>query len=255
MKDVRQALTGILAVLLSTVVVFGSIVMVMNETGLGETMEPAVGETEMALSLPRETMVAATPSAAALLKADTLLSGQSLIETVTPTWTTTETATSNTGPTALPTATPTPSDASAEDPGGSKPKPTKINCGPPLGWVVYIVRYGDTLYSLGMSFGVSVGYLQMANCMGSSTLIRTGQKLWVPNVPTRTPSPAPAHPGTATLIPSQTTPTGTPSPSAPQGPSPTHTETPVPADTAVPTNTVTPTETAEPTAAPAPIPS
>ena len=262
MKDVRQALTGILAVLLSTVVVFGSIVMVMNETGLGETMEPAVGETEMALSLPtplaRDTMVvAATPLDAASLMADTVLSGQTLIETVTPTWTTTETATSNTGP----TATPTPSDAAAEDPGGSKPKPTKINCGPPLGWVIYVVRYGDTLYSLGISFGVSVGQLQMANCMGSSTLIRTGQNLWVPNVPTRTPSPAPAHTGTATLIPSQTTPNGTPAPSATQTLSPTSTETPVPADTVVPTNTVTPTDTtvptdtAVPTATPTPIPS
>lgn len=61
-------------------------------------------------------------------------------------------------------------------------------CIPPSGYVQYTVKRGDTLYSLSKAYGVSVAVLQQANCMGSSTNIVTGTKIWVPNVPTRTPT-------------------------------------------------------------------
>jgi LysM repeat protein len=103
---------------------------------------------------------------------------------------------------------------------------TAVPCGPFAGWVrTYIVQPGDNLFRIGLSYGVTVDRLQIANCMGSSTTIFVGQRLWVPNVPTRTPGvtlvpdtptasdtaqPIPTtevptlEPPTATAMPSQT---------------------------------------------------
>ncbi len=61
------------------------------------------------------------------------------------------------------------------------------SCGPPIGWIQYTVVKGDNLYRLGIAFRVSVAELQWANCLGSSTIIQAGSKLWVPNRPTITP--------------------------------------------------------------------
>jgi LysM repeat protein len=70
------------------------------------------------------------------------------------------------------------------------PTVTVVPCGPPFGWVRnYIVRPGDTLFRIALSYNITYPQLQRANCMGSSTTIYTGQRLWVPNVPTRTPVP------------------------------------------------------------------
>ena len=63
-----------------------------------------------------------------------------------------------------------------------------ISCGHPADWIQYTVIKDDTLYSIGQAYGVSVAQLQQANCMGTSTLIIVGTKLWVPNIPTRTPT-------------------------------------------------------------------
>ncbi len=68
------------------------------------------------------------------------------------------------------------------------PPVTTVQCGPAWGWMRYIVLKGDNLFRLSLAYGVSVPQLQFANCLGSSTLIRAGQVLYVPNVPTRTPS-------------------------------------------------------------------
>ena len=70
------------------------------------------------------------------------------------------------------------------------PTVTVIPCGPPFGWVRnYIVRRGDTLSSIARAYGITYPQLQRGNCMGSSTTIYAGQRLWVPNVRTRTPVP------------------------------------------------------------------
>lgn len=105
---------------------------------------------------------------------------------------------------------------------GSSPTATTKACGAPLNWVTYIVQSNDTLYRLSIAFRVSVYEIQLANCMGTSTLIRTGDRIYVPNVPT-------------------TTPTNTPTAR------PTHTSSPVP--TTMPTEAPTPAPTLEPTAA------
>ena len=93
---------------------------------------------------------------------------------------------------------------SAELPAGlslyvpSVPTVTVIPCGPPAGWVRnYVVQRGDTLFSIALSYNITYPQLQRGNCMGSSTTIYAGQRLWVPNVPripTRTPVPTDAPP-------------------------------------------------------------
>lgn len=84
---------------------------------------------------------------------------------------------------------------------------TVVPCGPPAGWVRnHVVQAGDNLYRIALSYGITYQKLQAANCMGSSTLIYAGQRLWVPNVPTLTPVPG------VTIIPNF--PTETPSATA-----------------------------------------
>jgi LysM repeat protein len=116
------------------------------------------------------------------------------------------------------------------------PTPTSLPCGAPYNWIVYIIQPGDTLYHLGQVYGISVTELQRANCLGNSTLLHTGQRLYVPFLATRTPSPLP-------LIPA--TPTGalTNTPDISSLPSITPSDTPIPAasDTPVEIPTETPT--------------
>ena len=126
------------------------------------------------------------------------------------------------------------------------PPPTNVPCGPPPGWVYYIVQAGDTLYSIGRAYGVSVAQLQNANCLGSSTTIRVGQRLHVPNVPTIVPSstptlpvtPSPEPSATPTLVPPSLTPTFNPPSSTPTAPTLTPT---IPPGTATETPTLTAT--------------
>ena len=57
---------------------------------------------------------------------------------------------------------------------------TPLPCGQPYTWVVYYVQPGDTLYRLSQAYGVTVADLQRANCLGGSSLLHTGQQLYVP---------------------------------------------------------------------------
>jgi LysM repeat protein len=71
----------------------------------------------------------------------------------------------------------------------SVPSHTPVACSHPRNWVVYYVQRGDTLYRLSLAYGVSVGELQRANCMGNSILLQVGQPFYVPYLPVRTPLP------------------------------------------------------------------
>ena len=130
-----------------------------------------------------------------------------------------------------------------------QPTRTARSCGPPRSWVTYIVRPGDTLYSLGQATGVTVAQLQTANCLGSSIVIRVGQPLYVPFIPIRIPTRTATQRPTATLPPTATrvSPTLPPPASPTPRPSPTSAPTPIP-----PTPTEIPTEV--PTTPPLPPP-
>ncbi|MBN2149700.1 MAG: LysM peptidoglycan-binding domain-containing protein [Anaerolineales bacterium] len=282
MKDLRQAVLGILAALISTILLLGSIAIALIE---GQ-MEP------QALVLPT-----ATPSAT-LISTATPTTQHSPTPGPSPIWSPTPLPPS---PTQLPSQPPTdtpivtlvcdyppgweviqvqPGDT-LEDlatkfgttirklvsanclltddifPGMNlyvpAPPPTAqpTRCGPPVGWVYYTVRAGDTLYGLALMFGTTVRDLQQANCLGTSTLIRVGQRLAVPNVPTRTPmrTPTPRPSATEPALPTSTEqPTSTPTPPTmpPPGsltPTPTPTETGTPTTPPAQTDTPTPATT------------
>lgn len=126
------------------------------------------------------------------------------------------------------------------------PTVTVVPCGPPAGWARnHVVQSGDNLYRIALSYGITYPQLQRGNCMGSSTTIYAGQRLWVPNVPTRTPG--------VTVIPDF--PTATPTPtgtSVSPTDTPTATPTEPPTSTAMQTSlpTATFTATSTPTTAP-----
>ncbi len=75
---------------------------------------------------------------------------------------------------------------------------TAVSCGPPAGWVLHTVVAGETLQSLSIAYRVSVTQLQEANCRGTSTYIVPGEKLYVPNVATSTPTYTPTKTATPT---------------------------------------------------------
>jgi LysM repeat protein len=86
------------------------------------------------------------------------------------------------------------------------PANTIIPCGPFPGWIRgYVVQPGDTLFHIATLYGTSVRDLQRANCKSNSTIIFSGDRLWVPNVPTITPgvTTIPTFSNTPTEIPTE----------------------------------------------------
>ncbi len=121
---------------------------------------------------------------------------------------------------------------------------TYIPCGPPASWVFYTVQSGDNLFRISLKYRVTTAKLQFANCMGASTSITVGQKLYVPNVATSTPpiytnTPTPSI-STSTPAPSATASTAVSTSTATETtlpPSETNTSTSVPTSTPQPTAT------------------
>jgi LysM repeat protein len=119
------------------------------------------------------------------------------------------------------------------------PTQTRIPCGAPAGWILSFVQPGDTLFRLSQAFGVTVTQLQNANCMGSSTLLRVGQSIyvppWAPRLPTST------FPGldTVTFVPTNTLGESTPTSTQPAF-FWTETDTVVQPSIEVPTDTLSP---------------
>lgn len=87
-----------------------------------------------------------------------------------------------------------------------QPTPTQA-CHPPVHWVPYTVRYGDTLYSLAYRVGMPAWQLQSANCL-TSPQINQGQLLFLPYYPPvyYTPYPSPTRWSTSTPHPPTSTP-------------------------------------------------
>jgi LysM repeat protein len=120
---------------------------------------------------------------------------------------------------------------------------TAVTCGAPYGWVSYYVVAGDTLYNISVRYRTTVAELQVANCLGSSTNIRVGEILKVPNVATTAPL------ATSTATPSMTarptvitvSPTSIPATLTPINVPPTAVPTTAVPPTAVPTTAVPPT--------------
>jgi hypothetical protein len=150
-------------------------------------------------------------------------------------------------------ASPTPTATAEVRQAPRQPVNPSVQCGRPAGWITYIVRYGDTLYSIAQRYYTTVALLQNANCL-SSTVIRAGKILYVPNVATRTPYPTPT-PLPPTLVPTTLAPaTPVPTTIVPTIPPPTTQIPTTLAPTTPPATTVVPTTaiptTVEPTTPP-----
>lgn len=232
MKGKLGWIIGIGLWMVSLVVVVGSLVLSLTEGGLrspsnsGETVPPTASaeygvETEQfsealptatATPLPSETATVTqspTPTCAypsgwvrTTLTAETSLDelasqyGLTAAEILQANCLTAETLSANSA-VYLPAATITPTATATEK--VRKPKATEgsggAKCGPPANWVIYVVQKGDTLYSISLRTGASIAELQWANCLGNSTAVRVGQKLYVPRLPQgKLPTATPKQP-------------------------------------------------------------
>ncbi len=285
MKDLRQVLLGILAALLSLGMVLGSVSMAITEGNIlafipsltpSSTASPIPTLLESTLN-PSPTLVTLTPGLTPLPTGTATLTLTLLPALPSPTqlsncpipagWSVITVQIGDTL-TSIAMAYNTTQELLAQInclitntliPGttlyvpGQPTNTPSIPCGPPWGWVYYTVQPGDTLSHISQMFGVSVYDLQVANCMGNQTLIRSGQKLFVPNRPTQTwtltitPTRPAANTPTPTLL-YTLTPSLTPTPTSIII-LPTFTYTPTPTKTLPPiiTNTFTPTLTSTPT--------
>ncbi len=110
-------------------------------------------------------------------------------------------------------------------------------CGPPPGWVQYVVQPGDTLNSLAARTNTTIFAIAQASCL-TRHVIYPGQVVWLPFLP---PPPTPTLPPSATYTPYPSpTPSNTPPATATsQPPTATHTPTARPTETASPTPRLT----------------
>lgn len=123
------------------------------------------------------------------------------------------------------------------------PSSSLSGCNAPPNWVQYTIKPTDSLFRLGLVFGISISELQMGNCLGERSILQPGEIIYVPMPPTITP--------TATLMTSLT-----PLPQRPYQPRPTQTPRPAspPEPVAKPSNTQVPTIVPTPTPSPPPPP-
>jgi len=223
MSDWRRLLSGALMAALSLVLLFGSILLSYAENGYA--LAGAITGTQTITAVPQVAMVSGVP----------------LSENTTPGARPTDTPTFTPNPKCLPPAgyivyVVRPGDTLAglarrfsvsaqailkascfETAGlasvslveGStlnvpylRPTAVAVYCtGAPYNWPVYIVKSGDTLFSLALTTRVSVVALQDANCLGASTRIVVGQMLRLPFIPYIPPVYTQPLPPTLTPLP------------------------------------------------------
>jgi LysM repeat protein len=177
---------GIIAAIFSCIIVTGVFLLALSEGGIKlalpsptstsvpTTTTPLVSST----SAPTNTL---QPTETTRPTATTAVSSPTATFTSSPT----STFTSTTPPTLTPTRTQSPLPPRTLVP--TTPPQPPAGCGPPASWVIYIVQPGDTLSSIGRTYGVTVEQLIFANCL-TSTAIYPGHQLYVPNVAPQLPT-------------------------------------------------------------------
>jgi len=109
-------------------------------------------------------------------------------------------------PTAGPSPTETPSAVAAELTVTPSPTPVRLEptATPPspavTGGCSYVVRRGDTLFSIARRFGTTIGAIAQANGISNPRYIRAGQRLMIPGVYPACAPPPQAVPGTMVYI-------------------------------------------------------
>ncbi len=143
------------------------------------------------------------------------------------------------------------------------PIPTEVECNLPDGWISFVVRSGDTLFSLADFLDVDINQLRQVNCLDSDVLA-VGQVIFLPDYPVTaiaTPTRTPTWTATIRYYTATRTPTFTPTATRTRIPAtntftPTFTNTPLPTSThtLIPSNTALPTATRTETLVPTPTP-
>ncbi len=277
MRILREAFTGIAAALTTSLLVLGAIVLAITEGMVLPPAEP-IQDTPTLDPLEPPRVVFTTPTQIRRLplvpvatqpaastcpmppgwETYTVRIGDNLIDLAAARQTTVEQLTGAncldvTGlrpnsilylpPAPTPTATPLIPTASRT------PLPTPTPCGPPVGWVRYLVRPGDSLSIIARLYGTTWPVLQKANCMGTNSMIFPGNSIYVPNITPRYTATSRPLPSATAIKPSATRtftarPTFTFTPSF-IATSPTRTFTPT-ITSIPPTSTFTPSSTSIP---------
>jgi LysM repeat protein len=276
MSDFRQVFWGLLAAMLSVVIIFGSLALSMAEAGvpIAQALTPTdtiivntplPGEptyTPSPTPLPTDTPTLPAPRTACAPPPGwqpIVVQFGDTFSSLAEQYSTTveilkrENCLEISGPLPdgsivfVPPLPPTPtSTATLTATPPPPPPPSATHCGPPRGWVLYTVQRGDTLSSISREVGVSVAQLQRANCLSSPDLIRAGSQIFVP----RLPAPKPSATATQTISPSATF----TAPSPTDTTAPTTEVPPTSRPSSTPTSTVTPSDTPTPTASTTPTP-
>lgn len=113
----------------------------------------------------------------------TITVGTGMPTTPTPTSPSTTPTPTSTSPSMTPTATPTATPTPTQTP--VTPTPTHV----PGQQIIYVVRTGDTLYSIARQFGVTVQALMQINGIYNPHYIQVGQRLIIPRPGDVTPIP------------------------------------------------------------------
>ena len=172
-----QLVVPLLVTLVSIAMVVGSILLARIET-----VQPPSPTQDLA---SRPTPTPFLPTLTPLLPTHTPAAPSSPTETPQPTARPTEASDT---PTIAPTQTPTGVPSPTPVPMMMVP-PTRV-CSRPAGWVLYIVRPGDTLTRLARLSYTTVWALMNANCLDTTALF-AGQTLYLPEVIYPTPTPTP----------------------------------------------------------------
>ncbi len=93
-----------------------------------------------------------------------------------------------------------PSNTSAPPTLAVAPSLTPTVCAPPGGWVAYTIQPGDTLFRIGLRYGLTVTELERANCLAGDS-IKSGQRILVPPLPTSAAPTRPAATSAPTAVP------------------------------------------------------
>lgn len=161
----QQALAGLAVLFVIAVTLVGGVLLAFGENpeaiGMGATRTPTATPYRLATVPPATlTRTAVSPSLTqAPLPAATQAPTETLLPSSTPT----------SPPTSLPTTPP---------------------CEVQAGWVPYIVRAGETLFQIGLRYGLTVDALQRGSCL-ASTQLEAGQVIYVPLVDPPPPTSAP----------------------------------------------------------------
>ncbi len=179
----RQALTGLIvavAIILTLV------------CGLALTLSD--GRAEIAVRLPTSTLFHITtlpPASTPALLENTPIATIVVIPTSTPR----ASAFPSPSPTSTATLSPSPS-----------PTPTRLGCQVASGWQPYRIQPGDTIFSIGLRYGLTVDEIMSGNCL-TDTRIEAGATLYVPPV---TPLPIDTFQALLTTVFDPPGPTSTP---------------------------------------------